>query len=143
MERKNKLELMAIVHQIINSEEYQLNSNYMEKFSSRSKLASRILSIIIKGALIFAYTSATIFTAIAYFDSKMNFSIFIMSIWFAILVICFYYVFTVLFVCSAYMYTITLYILYGFQQVQDLIEVYLERGITYKHCWNFNNIHIS
>jgi len=134
MERKNELELSAIVHQIINSEEYQLNSNYLEKFSSRSKLAARLLAIILKAALIFVYTSVIIFTGIAYFDSKMNFSIFIMSIWFAILVICLYYTFTIIFVCNAYMYIIALYIKYRFQQVQDLIEVYLERDITYKHC---------
>jgi len=132
LEYKNEIELLTIFHRITNSEEYQLNSKYLEKFSSRSKLAAMILTIITKVVSILVYTFAIIFTAIAYFDSEMNFSIFIMSIWFVIVIICIHYAITVFFLCNAYMYIITLYIKYRFWQVEDLIEIYLERGTNDK-----------
>jgi len=132
LKNKNELELLTILHQITNLEEYKLNSKYLEKFSSRSKLAARILTIVMKAFSIFIYTGVIILTATAYLDSEMNFSIFIMWIWFVILIICLNYAITVLFVSNAFMYLIALYINYRFRQVQDLIEIYLERGITYK-----------
>jgi len=130
LEYKNESEILAILHRIMNSEEYQLNTKYLEKFSSRSKLAARILTIIMKSTVINGTIAIITFTAMAYFDSEMDFSIFIMFIWFVILTICWYYTHSVLMMSSLYIYLISLYMKYRLRQVQDLIEIYLKKGNT-------------
>jgi len=132
LEHKNKCEFIKIAYLIMNSEEYQLNRIYMDKFYSLYKLIIRIMMICRKIVSYFAYILILIFTTIAYFDSEMNFSIIIMSIWFLVTVITFYYAILIFFTASAYIYLISLYMKYRFRQVLDIIEIYLKRGNTFQ-----------
>jgi len=130
LEHNNECEILKIIHRIMNSEEYQLNSKYLEKFSSRSKLATRIMITGLNSTLVFLFILATIFTTIAYFDPEMDFSIVILSIWLLILIISLYYTLSIFFIANVYTYLVSLYMKYRLRQVQDLIEIYLKRGNT-------------
>jgi len=142
LEHENKCKIIKILHLIMNSEEYQLGTKYKEKFCSIYKLAVRIMIIFRNMVLFFNYSAILIFTSIAYFDSDMNFSIIIMLIWHVIVVISFYYAISVYFICGVYTYLTLLYIKYRFQQVQDLIEIYLKRGNTFQIILYISNFHI-
>lgn len=142
MEHKNECEEIKILHQIMTSEEYQLNRRYKRKFCSIFKLVARITIISRKVILYLAFIQVFIFTIIAYFDLEMNFSIIIMSIWLVVLFISFYYMTTAFFTCSIYTYLISLYMKYRFRQVQDMIETYLQTGNIFQTIPNINNDHI-
>jgi len=136
MEHKNKCEQIKIFHQMMNYEEYQINRKYMRKFYSILKLSARIMSIGRKVVLLIAFIQVFTFTIIAYFDPKMNFSVFIMLIWIVILFISFYYMSTVITICCVFSYMIALYMKYRFQQVEDMIDIYLQRGNTFQTIKN-------
>jgi len=116
----------------MNSLEYQLSRKYMEKFCSICKLAARIVIIFQQIILVYTYLCVLMFTTVAYFDSEMNFSIVIMSIWFVILILSMYYAFSIGLIAGVYTYLVCLYMKYRFQQLQDLIEIYLKRVIYLK-----------
>jgi len=143
LEQKNKCYLIKISHQIINAEEYQLSRKYKEKFCSIYKLANRIMNICRKITLLFVYIVIFILTLIAYFDSEMNFSAIIMLIWSVIIVISYYYATSFCFIAGVYTYLTSLYMKYRFQQVQDLIEIYLKRGNTFQTILYMSNFHIN
>jgi len=126
LEHENKCEFIKILHLIMNSEEYQLNRKYIDKFCSTCKLAARIMIICQKMGLLFIYIIILIFITIAY--CEMNYSIIIMLIWNVIIFVSWFYAISVFFIASVYAYLISLYLKYRFQQVQDLIEIYLKRG---------------
>jgi len=128
LEHKNDCEFIAVDHRVLNSEGYQLNIKYLEKFSSKSKLAVRILIIGLNLALLLMFVSTIIFVTIAYCDPEMDFSIVVMLIWWMILILAFYYVISIILIANVYTYLSSLYMKYRFQQVQDLIEIHLERG---------------
>jgi len=128
LERKNECELLEILHRIMNSEEYLLNSKYLKKFSLKSKLAVRAMIIGLNLILFLAFMIAIVFATTAYFDPEMDFSIIIIMIWFLIIIISLYYAFSVLFIANVYTYIVSLYMKYRFRQIQDFIEIYLERG---------------
>jgi len=142
LEHNNECELIKIFHQIINSEEHQLSRKYMDKFYSKFKLAVRIMIICWKISLLLFCIILFTSIIIAYFDPEMNFSIITMSIWFVILVISFYYAISIAYVASIYTYLISLYMKYRFKQVQDLIEIYLKRGNTFKSIQIIISSHI-
>jgi len=128
LEHENKCEFLDIPYLIMNSEEYQLIRKYKEKFGRICKLAARIIIIYNKMALLVAYIHILTYTIIAYFDSEMNYSVIIMSIWHIILVLSIYYLFSLFLITCTYGCLIGLYIKYRFRQVQKLVEIYLKRG---------------
>jgi hypothetical protein len=143
LKQRNECDLIRITHNIMNSDEYQLNRKYMRNSCTRYKLALRILFIFRKFFLFVAYSVTFLFTIIAYFDSEMNFSIIIMSIWLALLMISFYYTASFFFIAGVYNYVFSLYMKYRFQQVQDLIDLYFKRGNSIQKISNIDSIHVK
>jgi len=142
LEHKNECEFISILYLLMNSEEYQLSRKYKDKFGSRCKLAVRILIIFWNIILYTLYIVVFILTTIAYYDSKMNFSIITMLIWMVILMLSMYYAISVNFIAGVYAYIISLHIMYRFQQLQDLTEICLKRGNVFQTIRNINRTHI-
>jgi len=128
LEQRKDCEFITIVHQIKISYVFQLNNKYLRKFSLRTRLSARLFTIIWKIGLILTFTIPLIFSTIAYFDSEIDFSIIVISIWLMILIISLHYAASILLIANIYMYNLSVYIKYRFQQIQDYIEIYLRRG---------------
>jgi len=127
-EKRNECEYITIADQIMNSDEYQLNNKYLRKFYLRSRLSIRLFIITWRIVLFLVLITVPIFTAIAYMDSEMDFSIIVMSIWLIIIIITSHSAVTTGVTICLYAHLISVYIQYRFQQIQDYIEVNLQRG---------------
>jgi len=131
LEHRNQCELLKLPQDIINSEEYQMSNEYLQKFSLRSKLAVRLVIMLMRIVSYVIYFFISLYTLIAYFDLEMDFSVIVMFVWFVILIMTTRYLASILAVGVLYLYIFSIYMKYRYRQLQKLIEIYLRTGNYY------------
>jgi hypothetical protein len=129
LESINENEFIIFLHQVINSYEYRLKDQYLEKLSVRSKLSVIVMIIACNIGCIGTIIVYGMFITIAHFDTRVDFSIVLNIIWYLIFALSSYYIISMIFIITYFMYIFNRYMKYRFNQIQDDVKTYLETGI--------------
>ncbi len=129
LESINENEFIIFLHQVINSYEYRLKDQYLEKLSVRSKLSVIVMIIACNIGCIGTIIVYGMFITIAHFDTRVDFSIVLNIVWYLIFALSSYYIISMIFIITYFMYIFNRYMKYRFNQIQDDVKTYLETGI--------------